>query len=354
MRRAAVRRVSLLLPALVAALAIPAPAGAEVTTGDIARAEDRVAAAQAALQQAAADLESARRRLDALDESLAVLTERIRDAEVVLAERRDEIAERIVRVYVLAGAGDAGVLWYDDPSRTSTQRAYVGAVTERDVGAITAVAAGRRDLERLAGDVEARRAEQAAVVEELAAEVDRRRDEVAAAGDDVDAVRAEWQRQEEERRRLEEDRLRREEEERRRLEEEERLRREEEQRRQEAAQAAIDDAAAAADALGYDPSAGVEQWRWLVAKHFPERLVDEALRVMACESRGDPFIVNPFSGAAGLFQQMPAYWPTRSANAGWAGASIFHPEANIAASAWLVDASERAGKDSWVHWSCKP
>lgn len=64
--------------------------------------------------------------------------------------------------------------------------------------------------------------------------------------------------------------------------------------------------------------------------------------------------VNPYSGASGLFQHMPYYWPARAEKAGWAGADIFDPEANIAVSAWLVLRSEREGKGSWAHWTCKP
>ena len=59
--------------------------------------------------------------------------------------------------------------------------------------------------------------------------------------------------------------------------------------------------------LGLDRPSGVEQWRSLVAEHFPPEHVDAALTVMACESGGDPGATNP-SGAAGLFQAMPQWW----------------------------------------------
>lgn len=54
------------------------------------------------------------------------------------------------------------------------------------------------------------------------------------------------------------------------------------------------------------PPSGVEGWRGLVAAHFPADAVDTMLRIMACESRGDPGARNP-SGATGLFQIMP-FW----------------------------------------------
>jgi hypothetical protein len=69
------------------------------------------------------------------------------------------------------------------------------------------------------------------------------------------------------------------------------------------------------------------------------------LRVISCESGGDPNAQNPRSGAAGLFQHLPAYWEARAAAAGMSGASIFDPIANVAVSAYLVYT------DGWGHWS---
>jgi soluble lytic murein transglycosylase-like protein len=95
-------------------------------------------------------------------------------------------------------------------------------------------------------------------------------------------------------------------------------------------------------------AAGVEQWRTLVAAYFAPEHVEAALRVMACESAGDPDARNP-SGASGLFQHMVRYWPERAAKAGWAGASVFDPAANVAVAAWLSD-----GGADWSHWTCRP
>ncbi len=101
---------------------------------------------------------------------------------------------------------------------------------------------------------------------------------------------------------------------------------------------------------------GAEQWRGLVAAYFPASLVDEALVVMQCESRGDPSARNPYSGAAGLFQFMPRTWSFASEGAGFAGADVYDAEANIAAAAWLVDYSLATGHGggAWGHWNCKP
>jgi hypothetical protein len=93
--------------------------------------------------------------------------------------------------------------------------------------------------------------------------------------------------------------------------------------------------------------AGVEQWRSLVVAYFPPDQVERALRVMACESGGNPLAKNPGSSASGLFQHLARYWPTRSSAAGWAGASIWNGEANIAVAAWLL----RTG--GWSHWVCR-
>lgn len=91
----------------------------------------------------------------------------------------------------------------------------------------------------------------------------------------------------------------------------------------------------------------VEQWRPLVTHYFPSGWVEWALRIMQCESGGDPEAANPHSSARGLFQHLHRLWPDRSTRAGWEGASIFDPEANIAVAAWLLE----VGGPS--HWECK-
>ncbi|MCP3998243.1 MAG: lytic transglycosylase domain-containing protein [bacterium] len=98
----------------------------------------------------------------------------------------------------------------------------------------------------------------------------------------------------------------------------------------------------------------VEEWRSLVSQFFPAERVDEALRVMRCESLGDPLAYNSSSGASGLFQFIPGTWGWASPHAGYTGASPFDPEANVATAAWLVQTSIDQGKSAWIHWSCKP
>lgn len=91
---------------------------------------------------------------------------------------------------------------------------------------------------------------------------------------------------------------------------------------------------------------GVEDWRPLVEQFFAPRHVRRALRVIACESGGRANAKNPTSTASGLFQHLGSLWPERSAKAGWAGADVFDPVANVAVAAWLV-----YGDGGWSHWN---
>lgn len=102
--------------------------------------------------------------------------------------------------------------------------------------------------------------------------------------------------------------------------------------------------------------AGVQHWRPLVEAYFPAELVEEALRVMKCESSGNPDAVNPSSGASGLFQFLDTTWAWVAPQAGMAGRSRFDPEANVASAAWLVDYTIRTEhpRGTWAHWTCQP
>lgn len=91
----------------------------------------------------------------------------------------------------------------------------------------------------------------------------------------------------------------------------------------------------------------VERWRPVVETYFPDDRVDWALRIIECESHGDPNAKNPHSSASGLFQHLASAWPERAADAGFAGTDVFDPFANIGVAAWLLD-NGGAG-----HWVCK-
>jgi len=91
---------------------------------------------------------------------------------------------------------------------------------------------------------------------------------------------------------------------------------------------------------------GTEPWVALVQAHFNDADVQLALNVIYCESRGDSGATNSYSGAAGLFQHLPKYWDERSTNAGYVGASIYDPTANVGVAAWLVYYG-----GGWKHWN---
>ena len=74
---------------------------------------------------------------------------------------------------------------------------------------------------------------------------------------------------------------------------------------------------------------------------------------MDCESNGDPNAYNPYSGASGLFQFLPSTWASTAPKAGYAGASVFDPEANTASAAWLGSRYEELGEYFWQAWSCR-
>lgn len=105
---------------------------------------------------------------------------------------------------------------------------------------------------------------------------------------------------------------------------------------------------------GEDFPPAVERWRPLVSSYFPAARVDEALTVIRCESYGDPNAYNPYSGAGGLFQFLPSTWATVSPRAGFEGAGVFDPEANIGTAAWLTGYYASKGSDPWSAWGCRP
>lgn len=90
-------------------------------------------------------------------------------------------------------------------------------------------------------------------------------------------------------------------------------------------------------------SAGVEQWRGLVEAYFPGE-VERALRVMHCESRGDPNAKNPSSSARGLFQIMASIW---APHFGVTYDALYDPDTNVRLAAQIRDIQ------GWSAWVCK-
>lgn len=103
----------------------------------------------------------------------------------------------------------------------------------------------------------------------------------------------------------------------------------------------------------WDHPPNVERWRPLVEKYFPADRVEEALRIIRCESHGNPDAYNTYSGAGGLFQFVPSTWISSSPRAGFPGASPFDPEANVGSAAWLGKRFESLGLYFWGAWSCR-
>jgi hypothetical protein len=97
----------------------------------------------------------------------------------------------------------------------------------------------------------------------------------------------------------------------------------------------------------------VYEWKPLVEQHFAPGLVLDALVIIQCESRGDPEAVNPYSGAAGLFQFLPGTWAVASVQAGVGDRSFLDGEANINAATWLAEYYRSRVGEAWRPWSCR-
>ena len=82
-------------------------------------------------------------------------------------------------------------------------------------------------------------------------------------------------------------------------------------------------------------------WWSLVAIHFPADQIPTALRIIDCESAGDPNAHNP-SGASGLFQVMP-FWADYF---GYARSDLFAANLNVEIARKVWDAQ------GWGAWSC--
>lgn len=79
---------------------------------------------------------------------------------------------------------------------------------------------------------------------------------------------------------------------------------------------------------------GWNRWRPLVRWHWPARLVDRAVQIIHYESGGNPRVRNGSSGAAGLFQLLPA-------PEGWA-----NPDTNV----WYAYHRKYVPAGGWSPW----
>lgn len=366
---AAPRRLLLSLLALVlagTALGGRALAAASVTRSDLAAAEDTVAVAEQNLAAARSALTTAledRARLIATRERLE---DRRRQDLTAASTRESALRSRIATLYMSAD-GRAAAMVIGDLSTFSTRIAYLAAVTEEDRSALNRFVISVAELEQLQASAEVLQASTEARIVELAAEEEGRAEELTVARERLREVKAEWDRQEAARIAAEEAELRRQEEEL-------------------AAQLTTtttrpptvttttvptgSTTTTTRPDYGYNPALGAEQWRPVVAEVFADwgldrtkcatrngiefcisSQVDNAIRVMACESNGVPFAENRSSGAAGLFQNLPYYWSERvnrvrvlhpdKSNLP-ADASIWNPEHNSIVAALLVWESREA------------
>ena len=106
-----------------------------------------------------------------------------------------------------------------------------------------------------------------------------------------------------------------------------------------------------------------EVWRELVDEYFGDiGQTDAALVIIACESNGDPFAVNPAGQVPkGLWQFIPSTWEWATPFTGWSHEHRFHPRAATETARWLYDwadgqtrrdGSDGQGFDPWVHCRC--
>ena len=92
----------------------------------------------------------------------------------------------------------------------------------------------------------------------------------------------------------------------------------------------------------------VERWRPLVERHFAAGDVGTALRIIGCESGGDPDAKNAGSSAAGLFQFLKGTWDWVAPLTGspsYVQGGPYDPE-------WAVINAAVLAEDSWTHWNC--
>ena len=93
----------------------------------------------------------------------------------------------------------------------------------------------------------------------------------------------------------------------------------------------------------------VEQWRTLIALHFPNE-IDTAMRIIACESGGNPNAKNGSSTAAGLWQFLRSTWDRAARSTGsptYAQGGPYDPVWATINAAWL-----RARGSGWNQWEC--
>lgn len=360
------RRVALVVIAF-AVLATVVLVRATGASGSVVWAD--VEAAEAELATALTALRAVEEELDALESersSLLNAIERLEQREQEIADQAQlegaTIRDRIARMYMTAG-GTISQVAVVDTTDFAARVAYLGAISDRDRELVVQFALTVSDLLVLRQGAEERLAETADRATRLAGVVDERTADTDDARARLQTVRAEWDRFQAEQAAAVAEEIRRQEEER------------------QAASGGGSTTTTAGQTGGggtgsstsstttttipWNPGAGTAQWRSVVEEVFANwglsgtscetrsgiefcvgSQVDNAMKVIQCESNGNPMAVNPTSGTAGLFQNHPAYWQSRvdyirahhsdKAPNLPADASIFNPEYNTIVAAFLV------------------
>ncbi|HAX82196.1 MAG TPA: hypothetical protein DCY40_06490 [Actinobacteria bacterium] len=315
------RRVLACLVAL--ALSSTVLVGRAVAAGAVTRSD--LAAAEAAVEEAEQSLAEVRHDLAAAEDSrarmvstLERLEQRRREESATAANRQSALKARIATMYMAAGGRVMSVV-VEDVTTFSTRVAYLAAVTESDQSSLNRFELSAGEIDTLRASAEQQRLADEARIADLVALETERIAALEAARDQLTAVRTAWNTQEAARIAAEEAEL----------------------RRQEAELAAQLSTTTSTTVVGttttttrpdygYDPRRGAEQWRSVVTDVFADwgldqtkcatrngvefcvsGQVDNAIRVMSCESSGVPYAENRRSGAAGLFQNLPYYWQSR-------------------------------------------
>lgn len=329
-------------------------AGSGVTRVELEQAERAVSEAEAGLAEVGRSLAAAEASRTRMVQTLQRLELRLLEEQSSAGERQVALRIRIANMYMAAGGRLPVVV--ADVTTFSTRVAYLAAVTNEDQSSLNRFTLSAVEIDTLQTAAEQQRLADEARIAELTVERSELATVLAGARERLDATQDAWDRQEAARIAAEEAELRRQE--------------------QELAASITTTTAAGSTTsttrpdYGYDPRRGAEQWRPILESVFASWGLDDtkcetrngiefcvpgqvenAIRVMACESSGVPYAENPRSGAAGLFQNLPYYWQSRvdriraihsnKSNIP-ANASIWNPEWNAHVAALLVWESREA------------
>jgi len=350
-RRLAVLCLVVAVTGSVLLVALPAGARA-ITLSEVAAAEEAAEQAAAALAEAESALAEGRAERDRLAAMVARLAARESELRETASVQAEALRQRIVRMYIV-GRTDITPLLVGDADSFSSRVAYLGAIADRDRSEVIDIAFTTADAVALRAEVQGAIGHWDAEIDARAEVVEARRAAHADVAARFASLRAQWEREEAARQAAIEAELRRQEQELA------------DQLTTTTGGPTTTTTTTTTISYPWVPSAGVAQWRPLVSEVFARwgldqtkcatrdgvefcvgSQIDNALKVMECESRGNPMAYNSSSGTSGLFQHRPTYWQGRVDRIRTyhrdkepdlpADASIFNPEHNVSVAALLV------------------